>query len=88
MLMRQRSHYIARLLDSSQQKELTMKKIIAIALLAASSLAAGCATRAVLVAPAPRVEVIGVAPYRGAVWVQGHYIRAHRDWVWVRGYWR
>lgn len=65
-----------------------MKKIIAIALLAASALVAGCATRVALVAPFPRVEVIGVAPYRGAIWVPGHYIRAHRDWVWVRGYWR
>ncbi|MEA2162681.1 MAG: hypothetical protein QOK37_808 [Thermoanaerobaculia bacterium] len=65
-----------------------MKRIIAIALLAGSALVAGCATRVALVAPVPRVEVIGVAPYRGAVWVPGHYIRARRDWVWVRGYWR
>jgi hypothetical protein len=65
-----------------------MKKIIAVVLLAGATLASGCATRTVLVAPRPRVEVIGVAPYRGAVWVNGHYIRAHREWVWVGGFWR
>jgi hypothetical protein len=65
-----------------------MKKTIAVVMLAASTFAASCATRVALVAPRPRVEVIGVAPYRGAVWVPGHYTRAHRDWVWVRGYWR
>jgi hypothetical protein len=65
-----------------------MKKMIAIAILAASTLAAGCVTRTALIVPRSRVEVIGVAPYRGAVWVPGHYIQARRDWVWERGYWR
>jgi hypothetical protein len=64
-----------------------MKKMIAIVMLAGASLAAGCVTPVAL-APRPRVEVNGVAPYRGAVWVPGHYVRAHREWVWVRGYWR
>ena len=67
-----------------------MKRLIAISLLALSLGAAGCAARVALVAPAPRVEVVGYAPYRGAVWVPGHWVwsRYRAEWVWVRGYWR
>ena len=65
-----------------------MKAIITAGLLAISLAAAGCVTRVALVPPAHRVEVIGVAPYRGAVWVPGRWVRGRYDWVWVRGYWR
>jgi len=62
-----------------------MKAIFAAALIALSLGAAGCVA---VVTPPRRVEVIGVAPYRGAVWVPGHWVRGRYDWVWVRGYWR
>lgn len=66
-----------------------MKKILAVTTLALSLLDTSCATRVVAFGPPPnRVEVIGVAPYRGAVWIPGHWVRARRNWVWVRGYWR
>jgi hypothetical protein len=38
--------------------------------------------------PPPQVEVIGVAPYPGAIWCGGHYAWQPRGWVWVGGYWR
>ena len=39
--------------------------------------------------PPERVEVITVAPYRGAVWERGHWARGPRHrWVWVSGHWR
>lgn len=37
--------------------------------------------------PPPQVEVIGVAPWRGAHWVRGHYVWRHSHWTWVRGHW-
>lgn len=39
------------------------------------------------VAPPPdRVEVVGVAPFPGAIWISGNWVwRDH--WVWERGYW-
>jgi hypothetical protein len=48
----------------------------------------GCARRVVVVKPAPRIEVIPVAPSPRHVWVQGHYVRRHHDWVWVGGYYK
>jgi hypothetical protein len=65
-----------------------MKQIIAVATLTLSLLGTACVTRVALRAPGPRVEVIGVSPYRGAVWIPGRWVRARYDWVWVRGYWR
>lgn len=39
--------------------------------------------------PPDRVEVITVAPYRGAVWERGHWAHGPRHrWVWVSGHWR
>ena len=40
--------------------------------------------------PAPKVEVITVAPYPGAVWVPGHWQwrRRAREYVWILGHWR
>lgn len=63
-----------------------MKRIIATGLIAISLAATGCVVA--VRPPAPRVEVIGVAPYRGAVWVPGHWVRGRYDWVWVGGRWR
>jgi YXWGXW repeat-containing protein len=65
-----------------------MQKVIGIALLTAQLGAFGCATRAALVPPPARVEVIGVAPRRDAVWVPGHWNRRYGRWHWVNGHWR
>ncbi|HEV2722307.1 MAG TPA: hypothetical protein VG323_19970 [Thermoanaerobaculia bacterium] len=62
-----------------------MKAIFAAGLIALSLAASGCVA---VVPPPRRVEVIGRAPYRNAVWVPGHWVRGRYDWVWVRGYWR
>jgi hypothetical protein len=37
--------------------------------------------------PAPRVEVIGVAPGPGFVWVRGYYRWAGGAYLWVPGRW-
>jgi hypothetical protein len=37
--------------------------------------------------PAPRVEVVGVAPYTGAHWVRGHWGWRHGRWEWIPGHW-
>lgn len=37
-------------------------------------------------APPPRHEVIGIAPFHGAVWVPGQWVWRDR-WVWYRGQW-
>ena len=37
--------------------------------------------------PPPQVEVVGVAPYPGAVWVGGRYVWHVHGWFWVGGYW-
>jgi hypothetical protein len=38
--------------------------------------------------PAERVEVVGVAPYPGAVWVRGHWRWNGYAHVWVAGHWQ
>ena len=38
--------------------------------------------------PAAQVEVIPVAPYYGAVWVRGYWVRYRHHWEWVPGHWR
>jgi hypothetical protein len=37
--------------------------------------------------PAPEVEVVGVAPYPGAVWIGGYWNWVGGRHVWVRGRW-
>lgn len=37
--------------------------------------------------PAPQYEVVGVAPYPGAVWIGGYWGWASGRYVWNRGYW-
>ncbi len=37
--------------------------------------------------PAPRQEVIGVAPSASHLWVEGYWAYRHGRWVWVRGHW-
>lgn len=49
-------------------------------------LATGCARKVVVQRPAPRVEVIPVAPSARHIWVKGHYVRRGRNYVWVPGY--
>ncbi len=65
-----------------------MKTIFAAGLIALALGAGGCVARVAVAPPPARVEVIGRAPYRNAVWVPGHWVRGRYDWVWVRGYWR
>lgn len=36
--------------------------------------------------PPARVEVIGVAPWPGAVWISGRWIWSDR-WIWRSGHW-
>jgi hypothetical protein len=35
--------------------------------------------------PAPKHEVIGVAPSPHHVWVDGYWVRSHDRWIWVSG---
>jgi hypothetical protein len=37
--------------------------------------------------PAPRYEVVGVAPYPGAIWINGFWGWNGGRYVWNRGYW-
>ena len=37
--------------------------------------------------PAPEVEVVGVAPYPGAIWIGGYWNWVGGRHVWVRGRW-
>ena len=69
---------------------------------AAGALSSGCAHRVVVherveapppgevvvstEPPAPRHEVIGVAPGPNYVWVDGYWVRTHNRWVWVKGH--
>jgi hypothetical protein len=70
-------------------------------LAAVSVLPMGCATRhyepvvatstggevvVTEVPPAPRHEVIGVAPSTAHVWIPGHWRYRYHRWVWVPGY--
>lgn len=36
--------------------------------------------------PAPRHEVIGVAPSPGYLWVGGYWAHRHGRWVWIPGH--
>lgn len=42
---------------------------------------------ATLPPPPPRYEVVGVAPYPGAIWIAGYWGWADGRYVWNRGYW-
>lgn len=37
--------------------------------------------------PVPQVEVIGVAPYPGYFWIEGHWGWVGTEWVWTPGRW-
>lgn len=37
--------------------------------------------------PPPRAEIIGVAPFVGAVWIGGFWRWTGATWVWVGGHW-
>jgi hypothetical protein len=37
--------------------------------------------------PAPRHEVVGVAPDEKHVWVDGYWMRSNNRWMWVAGHW-
>ncbi len=40
--------------------------------------------------PPPQDEVVGIAPFTGAIWVPGFWDwhRRHRGYRWHEGYWR
>jgi hypothetical protein len=63
---------------------------IAVALLAGCGLGVAAAQLAVIVErgamPAPRVEVIPVAPGAGYNWVPGHWAWRPRGWEWIPGH--
>lgn len=64
------------------------------ALLILFSVGSGCARKVVVYErpkpPAPKTEIRPVSPYRGAVWVSGHWEwrPRRRGYVWVPGHWR
>jgi hypothetical protein len=64
-----------------------MRKIFCfIAVIILIPLFSGCATYR----PAPpplQAEVIGTAPYAGAVWVRGYWVWIHGGYVWTPGHW-
>ena len=37
--------------------------------------------------PAPKTEVIGIAPSEASVWVGGYWSYTDSRWVWVPGHW-
>lgn len=58
----------------------------------AAALAAGCGPPmgevVIDAAPPPeQVEVVGVAPYPGAIWIRGHWLWNGAAHVWMRGHW-
>ncbi len=58
-----------------------------IAAVALSFGAVGCVAVVRPAPPAPRYEVTGVAPFPGAVWIQGHWVYRYGAWRWMRGHW-
>ncbi|MEM1204118.1 MAG: hypothetical protein AAGN66_12890 [Acidobacteriota bacterium] len=68
------------------------------ALLMTASVTSGCVVhpvpRAAAVvhvkgAPPPvRREVVVARPSHRHVWVRGHWVHRHRDWVWISGAWK
>jgi hypothetical protein len=65
-------------------------KILAVAL--SAFILGGCVAEVGYVVPEPpppREEVIGIAPFGGAVWVPGYWgwHRRYRRYDWHRGYW-
>jgi len=72
-----------------------MKKVFCIiAVVILIPLLSSCHRRVIYVRSAPpappveQVEVVGPAPYVGAVWVRGHWVWMHGGYVWVAGHWR
>lgn len=62
----------------------------ALALVAAAMIstgAAGCVAVVRSAPPATRYEVVGAAPFPGAVWIEGHWVWRFCGWRWVRGHW-
>jgi hypothetical protein len=65
------------------------KKLIPTVLLAAAAASVmGCMGEAVIAGPPPaaRVEVRGIAPGPGYLWIDGHW-GWRGDWVWMGGRW-
>src|SRR3984957_14532086 len=64
-------------------------RVCALALLSVCTVSVAAAQPAVIVErgamPAPRVEVIPVAPGAGYNWVPGHWAWRERGWVWISG---
>ena len=66
------------------------RKIMAGVLVLFGTVLAGCAGGAYYVRtgpPAPRYEVVGVAPGAGFVWTNGYWDRRGGNWAWVGGRW-
>lgn len=65
-----------------------MKRLIlsAMAAILLSTSVIGCTAYVAGPPPPARYEAVGVAPYPGAVWIDGYWTWNGR-WVWHRGYW-
>ena len=70
-----------------------MKKILLGGVFALSTILAGCGggyygpSYVRYGPPAPRYEVVGVAPGPGFVWTNGYWDRRGSNWAWVGGRW-
>ncbi len=74
-----------------EEKKVKMKMKKSVLALAAAAIistgAVGCVAVVRPAPPAPRYEVVGVAPFPGAVWIGGHWVRRFGEWRWLRGHW-
>ena len=61
----------------------------AISLMMAALLAGavGCVAEIGAAPPPDQVEVVGIAPYPGEVWIGGYWSWSYGRYVWVPGYW-
>jgi len=48
----------------------------------------GCTTVVRTPPPPAQVEIRPAPPFRGAVWISGHWNYKHGNWVWVPGHWK
>jgi hypothetical protein len=51
------------------------------------SVLAGCTAVIRTPPPAARIEVRPAPPFVGAIWIDGHWLHRHGEWVWSPGYW-
>jgi hypothetical protein len=65
-------------------------RLLALTLAVSSAPACGPASAEIVVDTGPppdRVEVVGLAPYPGAIWIRGHWQWSGGRHVWYPGFW-